>query len=129
MTNADHRRWSPLSGLTLELSRSNRMSRKSTITVLITLLLFVLAVTGLQERPIRAEGKPDFPVLMEITGTIQSLSAKQLTLTDGSVIKITKDTQTTPAQLKEGMAVVIQAEFDMDEFVAHTITLANASDD
>ncbi len=111
------------------------MSRKSTFTVLTALLLFVLAVPGLQERPVRAEGDStpapgsDLPVYMEITGTIQALNARQLTLTDGSVIQITKDTQITPPKLKVGMAVVIEAEFDTDEFVAHTITLADAAEE
>jgi hypothetical protein len=105
------------------------MSRKSTFTILTALLLFVLALSGLQSQPIRAQGDSDFPVLMEITGTIQALSAKQLTLTDGSIIQITKDTQMPSAKLKAGVDVVIEAEFDTDEFIAHSITIDDGSEE
>jgi hypothetical protein len=107
------------------------MTRKFTYVLLTLSLIGALMVTGLQSTPAHAEGAnttdSDFPVSLEINGTIQTLTATHLVLADSTTFAITKKTQ-IGSGLKSGALVAVVAEFDSDAFVAKSITAISASD-
>src|SRR5260221_11829336 len=77
----------------------------------------------------QATGTPsaDFPVSMQIAGTIQTLTHDQLVLDDGSIFIVDQGTD-MPHGLHTGQVVTVQASFDEnDSLVADSITLGETT--
>src|SRR5215475_5854482 len=111
------------------------MSRKSIYLALSGLLMFVLLLTGLQTVPRStyaaqptATSDSDFPVAVETTGVIQSISRDQIVLADGSTFKIDDKTKLPKTTLQPGMTVTVEAELDSEELVAASISIGDGSD-
>src|SRR5579859_4147025 len=112
------------------------MSRKHISTVpyliLTSLAGLALMLLGFQATVTSAQSAPsantDFPVSMQVVGTIKTLSSQELVLADDSDFNITQDTQ-MPNHLQVGQTVTVVAGFDdQDNLVAQTITLGDTTD-
>src|SRR5260221_13747652 len=102
--------------------RKQFMSQKLIYLVLSGLLMLVLLLTGLQTAPRStyaaepsATPESDFPVSVETTGIIQSLSKDQIVLADGSAFKIDTKTKLPKTALQPGITVTVEAELDSEE--------------
>src|SRR5258708_27464757 len=111
------------------------MSRKPIFLALSSFLMFILLLTGLQTAPRAtfaaepsATPDSDFPVAVETTGIIQSISANQIVLADGSAFKIDANTKLPKTALQPGMTVTVAAELDSEELVASSIRIGDGSD-
>src|SRR5258708_1393863 len=104
------------------------MSRKSALITITALLAIMMIMMNLQTIPSQAAGPSatpgsDIAVTVEFTGTIQSLTTDELTLSDGSSFKITPATKVPGTALTLGMTVTVSAEVDDEDFVADSITI------
>src|SRR5260370_5487099 len=111
------------------------MSRKPIFLALSSFLMFILLLTGLQTAPRAtfaaepsATPDSDFPVAVETTGIIQSISTNQIVLADGSAFKIDATTKLPKTALQPGMTVTVAAELDSEELVASSIRIGDGSD-
>ncbi len=104
--------------------------RKVTLIIISALLVVALFGLSAQTAPTRAEGQPssDFPVAVEITGVIQTITVSQISLTDGTVFKINKQTKGLSSDLTAGVTITVTAQLDDEDLVAMSIVLGEASD-
>src|SRR3954447_14696906 len=107
------------------------MSRRSVFLTITLLLITVLMLGGVATVPTLAAGPSktptsELPVLVDITGTIQSITSSQLTLTDGTVIKLTGQVKTSDLQV--GQTVTISAELRGEDLVATAINAGTGDD-
>src|SRR5213595_3154051 len=106
------------------------MSRRTILAALSVILVVVLMLGGMAPTPTQA-AKPsstptEVPVTMDVTGVIQAITGTQITLTDGTVVKLTHDT--TGPTVQVGQTVTITAELDGEDLVAVSITLGSGDD-
>ncbi len=103
--------------------------RKGIVIVISALLAITLLGSSLQTTSVNAQGpNNDFPVSVELTGVIKTITATALTLTDDTSVKINAHTSGVSADLKPGVTVTITAELDDEDFVATSIVLGIATE-
>ncbi len=112
------------------------MSRTRTFPLFVLTALAALALmllssqsTATSAAQAQTTGTPssDFPVSMQIAGTIQTLTHDQLVLDDGSIFIVDQGTD-MPHGLHTGQVVTVQASFDEDDsLVADSITLGDTT--
>jgi hypothetical protein len=102
------------------------MSRKTPLVLISLFLVLTLLVSGISMTPASAQDD-DFPVSVELSGVIQSISSTQLVFTNGTTVKINRGTKDIAPGLKSGMAVTVVAEMDDEQFVAKSIQVAASS--
>jgi hypothetical protein len=104
--------------------------RKTTLIIISALLTLAGVGTGMQSNPANAQGGStppnEFPVSVQVTGVIQSITATELTLTDGSVIQINSTTQGLSPALRRGVTVTVVAAVEGDVLVALSIAAGDA---
>src|SRR5258708_6344227 len=111
------------------------MTRKLSFLSLTLLLSLVLVRQSAQSTTVRAAAPTpaatsDFPVSVQLSGVIAAISKSQLTLTDGTVVTLNKQTQSDGKPLKVGQTVTIVAEVgDDDGLVALSIQQGTPADD
>jgi hypothetical protein len=108
------------------------MSRKTLSLMLSAFLVLALMFAGTPNNPSQAAGptrtpKAEASVSADISGIIQTITAKQITLSDGITVQITRNTKMPT--LKVGQTVTITAELDGEEFTAISIVLGSPADD
>lgn len=107
------------------------MTRKPLLWLLSISLVIVLMLSGLPTKIHAQDSNPetpsDFPVSIELTGTVATVTADSFTLDDGTVVKLNQHTTGTE-NLKVGTAVVVTAELDDENLVAQSITVGDGTD-
>lgn len=104
------------------------MTRKPLLSLFSLSLVLLLMLSGL---PLKIHAQDtteanEYPVSIELTGVIQSIKGNQLTLTDGTVVKIGHDT-TGADGLKAGDSIVITADLDDEDLIAVSISINDGS--
>ena len=111
------------------------MTRKLSFLTLTLLLSLLLVSQSAESTTVRAAAPTpaatsDFPVSVQLSGVIAAISKSQLTLTDGTVVTLNKQTQSDGKPLKVGQTVTIVAEVGEDDgLVALSIQQGTPADD
>jgi len=103
------------------------MLRKGLLIVLATVLIGILAIGGLATTPVRAQNPTgDFPLTVEMTGVIQSMTSNQIVLTDGTPIFLSPSS-IIPATLQVGQTIIVSAQIENNQLIANIISIIVAT--
>ncbi|MCC7447350.1 MAG: hypothetical protein IT324_08045 [Anaerolineae bacterium] len=103
------------------------MLRKGLLIVLVTVLIGVLAIGGLATTPAHAQNPTgDFPLTVEMTGVIQSMTPNQIVLTDGTPIFLSPSS-IIPATLQIGQTIIVSAQIENNQLIANIISIIVAT--
>jgi hypothetical protein len=101
------------------------MSRKNPLIFISLSIVAALVFASVHVNPVKAQDDA-FPVTVELTGVIQSMTSTQLVLADNTPIKIVPATDLASG-LSAGAKVVVVAEFDDEQYVAQSVQIAVGS--